>query len=50
MEKNKGTAGKGRPRLGGNTKLPPKNDAPKLDDLKITRMQSSRWQKLASVP
>lgn len=43
MEKNKGT------RLGGNTVLPPENTT-KLNDIGISKMQSSRFQQAASVP
>ena len=42
-EKNKGT------RLGGNIVQPP-DDSPRLDDLGISKMQSFRWQLMASIP
>lgn len=47
MTKNVGTAGMGRPSLGGSTALPPKDETPKLSDSNISKTQSSRWQKLA---
>ncbi len=43
MEKNKGEL------LRGNTMLP-RESTPRLKDLGIDKMQSSRWQRLASVP
>lgn len=42
-EKNTGT------RLGGNVVLPP-DDRPTLEDMGVTKMQSSRWQTMAEVP
>jgi hypothetical protein len=45
-----GTAGLGRPKLGGNVPVPPNSDTPTLSDLGITKKQSSLWQKLAAVP
>lgn len=50
MAKNKGTRGDGRPKLGGNSELPPKDTSPKLADLGVSKTQSSRWQKLAALP
>jgi hypothetical protein len=44
MEKNPGTLV-----LGRNTMLPPA-DIPTLKELGISRIQSSRWQRLASIP
>jgi hypothetical protein len=49
MEKNKGARGEGRPKIGGNSKRPPKDAPPKLSDLNINKSQSSRWQKLATM-
>jgi hypothetical protein len=50
MEKNKGTRGDGRPKIGGRGERPPKDQAPKLSDLDINKSQSSKWQKLAEMP
>jgi len=50
MEKAKGTAGQGRPSLGGATMLPPKDTPPTLAEIGITKRQSSDWQRLASIP
>lgn len=46
-----GTAGQGRPALGGTDKEPPKQDqAPTLKDLGISKKLSSEAQRLASIP
>ncbi len=52
MPKNIGTRGQlvGRGVIGGNTVLPPIIEAPTLEDLGFTKMQSSRLQKLAAMP
>ena len=49
-ERAKGTAGTGRPKLGGRTGVPPKNDTPTLSDLGVTKDQSSRWQTMTAIP
>jgi len=52
MPKNKGTQGaaKGRNSSGGHVVVPPEDTTSKLSDLGITKNESSRWQKLASMP
>ena len=47
---NKGTAGKGRPKIGGATEEPPKDNRPTLAEAGIDKKLSSRAQKLAAVP
>lgn len=50
MPKAKGTAGTGRPDLGGNKKEPPKSDVSTLADLGIDKRLSARSQQLARLP
>ena len=53
---NRGRAGKGRPPLGGEEKLPPKPETdappppPTLADIGVTKQFSARVQKLAALP
>ncbi len=47
---NTGTAGKGRPSLGGANDEPPKDTRPTLAEAGIDKKLSSRAQKLAAVP
>ena len=49
MPKASGNAGLGRPKIGGNTIVPPKSNDKTLADIGITKNESSRWQKLAAV-
>ena len=46
-ERAKGTAGTGRPTLGGHKALPPKSDAPTLAELGITKNESAEAQVIA---
>ncbi len=48
MPKATGTAGAGRPSLGGAREEPPKSDAPA--EIGLTKKQSARAQKLAAIP
>ncbi len=52
MDKNKGAAGTltGKNGSGGFMLRPPEDDTPTLDDMGISKSQSSRWQAEASVP
>ena len=45
-EKNKGTAGSGRPKIGGSKKVPPKL-APTLSESGTSKKESSITQKLS---
>jgi hypothetical protein len=51
IEKNKGARGqlRGRDSSGGRKRQPPEDTTPKLSDLKVTKSQSSRWQRLAAM-
>lgn len=48
-ERAKGTAGAGRPKLGGVVTLPPKQE-PTLKDIGLTKRESSQAQQLAAMP
>jgi hypothetical protein len=37
MEKNKGARSQGRPKIGGSSERPPKNETPKLSDLGVSK-------------
>ena len=50
MPKNNGTKGQGRPKLGGDTMSPPKDDTPTLADVGISKKESSRLQAAAQIP
>jgi hypothetical protein len=50
MEKNKGTAGLGRPSLGGSIVEPPKNPTTTLKELGIDKKTSMIAQQLAALP
>src|SRR4030088_240474 len=50
MEKNKGASGGGKKDAPRGRVVEPRDTAPKLSDLGVTKTQSSRWQKLASLP
>jgi SAM-dependent methyltransferase len=47
--KAKGSAGAGRPPKGGRSVRPPKDDAPSLKDVGLTKSESSRAQKIAAI-
>lgn len=47
--KASGTAGVGRPKIGGTKKEPPKSDTPTLDELGLSKKESAVAQKLASL-
>lgn len=47
---NRGTAGAGRPKLGGSKKVPPKDATPTLAEAGIDKKLSSRAQRLAALP
>jgi len=47
---NKGTAGMGRPSLGGTHEEPPKNPTPTLSSVGISKKLSSRAQMFAAIP
>ena len=49
-ERAKGTAGAGRPKIGGHVTLPPKDETPTLEVLGLTKRESSDAQLLASLP
>ena len=48
-EKNKGTRGNIQEQTGG-TKLVPPDETPKLEEIGVTKKQSSQWQKIAKIP
>ena len=52
MKKNKGSQGKGRPRIGTAKLAAPikEHPSPKLEEIGITHKQSSQWQKIARIP
>lgn len=49
-ELNRGTAGQGRPKKGGNAIEPPKDETPTLAELGVSKRESSEAQALASLP
>jgi N6-adenosine-specific RNA methylase IME4 len=49
MEKNKGARGGGEKDAPRGRLVKPRDTAPKLSDLKVTKSQSSRWQRLAAM-
>ena len=48
--KAKGTAGMGRPKIGGTKSEPPKDDQPTLAEIGIDRKRSALAQKLSEMP
>ena len=50
IEKAKGTRGNIQEQLSGSNIMLPPEDNPTLSDLGIQKMESSRWQKIASLP
>ena len=50
MPKATGTAGMGRPKIGGAEQEPPKFSEPTLAEIGITKKQSATAQKLAAIP
>lgn len=50
MPKNEGMRLGGRDSFGGPVPVPPREQVPRLSDVGITKIQSSRWQHVASIP
>ena len=50
MDKNKGRAGMGRPKLGGISEEPPKDSAPTYEEIGISNKEGSEAQTLAGIP
>lgn len=48
--KAKGDRGRGRPKLGGPKREPPKSDAPTLAEMKVTKKRSAAASKLLAMP